>query len=174
MTKQAGYNVGTVRWKEFAKHVRLVEGGSSKTTRFGELKFFGNRVFSYDMLIGKIWPDIKVIVVNLDAEKISKTTKVHVRAVTNSIFELKDYRVIGTVTASMEQHPKVLLQNAYFDGKEVDYASFLDALSFYTQWKHSKLGKKNIDEGIKEYLSLKTQEERDSMRCLLELAAEDQ
>lgn len=163
-----GYNMGKVRWREFVTHVRRLESSIHVISKFGALKFSGVYTYSYVMLVGRIWPEHKIIVWNEDAQRTSKTTTAHLRAVTNAQIDLTDYTFLPASNEEMEENPFQLIATRWNEGKNFNREETTDILAMFTFLYRNK----NREKLMKEYVALKTQEERDSMRCMLELARE--
>ncbi len=160
--------MGKVRCSEFVTHVRRLESNMMVVSRYGELKFSGQHAYSYEMIVGKVWPQFKIIVWNEEASARSKTTNVHRLAVTNAAFDLKDYLFLPARNKDMEENPFTLVDQRWNGGNELPREQALDILDMFT-WLRAN---KNRDALMKEYVSLPTQFERDSMRGVLELAHE--
>lgn len=161
-----GYNMGRVRWREFVKHVRSLESGVQSACSYGALKFSGANIYSYNMLIAKVRVSDKVVVCNNDANKRSQTTTVHLRGVLNAAMALTDWTFMWTTSKYMDETTVEYLQRNY--GGNVKPHEVSDVLSFIRLvFLH-----KRREELIREYCAMVTQEERNSMRGLIELAQE--
>lgn len=161
-----GFSMGHKRWREFVTHVRRLESNLMVVSKYGELKFSGQHAYSYEMIVGKIWPQFKIIVWNEEAPARSRTTGVHVAAVRDAAFDLKDYSYLPARTKDMEENPFTLMECRWNGGSELLREQALDALDMFT-WLRAN---KNRESLMKEYVALKTQDERDAMRGGLELA----
>ena len=154
--------MGHSRHREFAAHIHKLEQGIQSAISYGQLKFSGERVYSYDQLIAVVWVRDKIVVAN--DKTYSRTTTVHQGAVRG----LTGYATLAVSPGQVLDTPRQIVCNKFGVSATASEEVMHDILDFY---KFLSLDKKR-DELTKEYASLKTPEERGSMRGLLELAKE--
>jgi len=129
---EPGFNMGHSRSSEFAKwvlhgstHVSVGINGSThgvpetiKAARWGSLRFTKeNTVRSYDMLIGRVFREHKIVFWNQDAQSHSRTTTVHLGSVLGAQYRLPGWMFVAVNSETIGQDPITLLASRW--GKKV-------------------------------------------------------
>lgn len=119
---EPGFNMGHSRSSEFAKWAlhRSARGVAETTqaARWGSLRFTKeDTVRSYDMLIGRVFRDLKIVFWNEDAQSHSRTTTVHLGSILGAQYQMPGWLFIAVNSETIGQDPVTLLASRW--GKKV-------------------------------------------------------
>lgn len=115
--------MGITRSSEFAQWAlhRSAHGvafGTTQAARFGSLRFTKeDTVRSYDMLIGKVFREQKIVFWNQDAQSHSRTTTAHLGAILGAQYRMPDWLFVAVNSETIAQDPITLLASRW--GKKV-------------------------------------------------------
>lgn len=119
---EPGFNMGHSRSSEFARWAlhRSTRGVAETTqaARWGSLRFTKeDTVRSYDMLIGRVFREHKIVFWNEDAQSHSRTTTVHLGSILGAQYQMPGWLFIAVNSETIGQDPVTLLASRW--GKKV-------------------------------------------------------
>lgn len=154
----SGWNVGIHRNKEFARWVSTFneDKGGSASSRYGNLRMKPDgTVYSYALCIAKIFPQQRVVTYLADVRR-SRTTSMHLKAVTGAWYLLPDWTFLpcSSLAFQCKKLEDVISLLWDQDVKEKDVPRVLH----YKNTLQRKLGLGNADEQVtksmKEFVKL--------------------